>query len=126
MSVATSSQLGYVRVVEIREAEDRNADAIARILCEADDARVLTPEGVRYRQRSRLPRARMIDLVAEVDGTVVATGSAGLNIATTTEGAGWAGVHVDAAHRGRGIGTALGRSPSRPCTRNRRDRKSVV
>lgn len=108
MSVATSSQLGYRRVVEIRAAEDRDAEAVARILCEADDARVLTPEGVVYRQRSRLPRARMIDLVAEIDGAVVATGSAGLNIATTTEGAGWAGVHVDAAHRGQGIASALG------------------
>lgn len=108
MSVATWSQLGYRRRVEIREAEERDAEAFARLLREADDARVLTSEGVVYRQRSRLPRARIIDLVAEIDGTVVAVGSAGLNIATSTEGAGWAGVNVDAAHRGRGIGSALG------------------
>jgi RimJ/RimL family protein N-acetyltransferase len=94
--------------VEIRDAEDHDAEAIARILCAADDARVLTPEGVIYRQRSRLPRARMTDLVAEIDGAVVATGSAGLNTATSTEGTGWAGVYVDAAHRGSGIGTTLG------------------
>lgn len=94
--------------MRIRQAEERDAEAIARILCEADDARVLTPEGVVYRHRSRLPRARMIDLVVEIDGAVVATGNAGLNIATTAEGAGWAGVHVDAAHRGSGIGSALG------------------
>jgi RimJ/RimL family protein N-acetyltransferase len=100
--------LRYVGSIEIRAAEDTDADAVARIMCAADDARVLTPEGILYRQRSRLPRARMIDLVVEIDSAVVATGSAGLNIATTTEGAGWAGVNVDPAHRGRGIGSALG------------------
>jgi len=50
----------------------------------------------------------MIDLVAEIDGVVVATGGAGLNTNTTTEGAAWAFLTVDAGRRREGIGDALG------------------
>ena len=97
-----------VRAVEIRETEDRDAEAVTRLLCAADDSRVTTTEGVLYRRRTRLPRARMIDLVAEIDGVVVACGTAGLDISTTTEGAGWAWVTVDTAHRRQGIARELG------------------
>lgn len=51
----------------------------------------------------------MLELVAEADGAVVAVGNAGLNIWTTTEGASWGFVTVDAAYRRRGIGDELGR-----------------
>jgi RimJ/RimL family protein N-acetyltransferase len=95
--------------VQIRETEDRDADAVTRLLRAADDSRVTTVEGVLYRRRTRLPRARTLDLVAEIDGAVVACGNAGLDISTTTEGAGWAGLTVDPAHRGHGIGLELGR-----------------
>jgi RimJ/RimL family protein N-acetyltransferase len=98
-----------VRVVQIREAEDTDTNAVVRLLGAADDARVTTAEGVLYRRRTEIPRARKLDLVAEVDGAVVAIGSAGLDISTTTEGTAWAGLTVDTPHRRQGIGSELGR-----------------
>jgi RimJ/RimL family protein N-acetyltransferase len=99
----------YARIVQIRETEDRDAEAIARLIKAADDARVTLAEGVLYRRRTRLPRSRMLDVVAEIDGAVVACGTAGLDISTSTEGAGWAFVTVDAAHRRQGIADEIGR-----------------
>jgi RimJ/RimL family protein N-acetyltransferase/N-acetylglutamate synthase-like GNAT family acetyltransferase len=92
----------------IREATDADAEPIARLLLEADDTRVVSAAGVLHRRRTRPERGRMIDLVAEVDGAVAATGVAGLNISTKTEGAGWAFVTVDSGQRRQGIGDALG------------------
>jgi GNAT superfamily N-acetyltransferase len=46
--------------------------------------------------------------VAEIDGSVVATGRAGFDLWTSTEGAAWAFVTVDPGLRRRGIGDALG------------------
>jgi len=94
--------------VLIREATDADVSAVARLLEEADDARVISPAGVLHMRRSRPERMRMLDLVAEIDGTVVATGTAGLNISTTTKGAAWASVTVDSRARRQGIGDALG------------------
>ncbi len=51
---------------------------------------------------------RILELVAELDGVVVADGVAGLNSWTTTEGAAFASVTVDVASRRQGIGEALG------------------
>ena len=95
--------------MRIRETEDRDAEAVARLVRVADDTRVTSVEGVLYRRSMRLPRARMVELVAEIDGVVVALGTAGLDISTTTEGAAWASVTVDTAHRRQGIGSELGR-----------------
>ena len=95
--------------MRIRETEDRDAEAVARLLLEADDSRVVSAGGIRHMRRSVPERAQMIELVAEVDGTVVGTGAAGLDTATSTEGAAWAFVTVDRAHRRRGIGGELGR-----------------
>lgn len=92
----------------IREATEADAPAVARLLLAADDARVLSPAGIVHMRRTRPERGRMLDLVAELDGAVVATGGAGLNIWTTTEGAAWASVTVDSRTRRRGIGDALG------------------
>jgi N-acetylglutamate synthase-like GNAT family acetyltransferase len=94
--------------VRIREATDADVEAIARLILEADDARVASPAGVLHMRRTRPERGRMLDLVAEIDGTVVATGVCGLNISTTTEGAAWAFVTVDSRARRQGIGDALG------------------
>ena len=49
----------------------------------------------------------MLELVAEVDGEVVAVGSSGRDTSTTTKGACWASVNVTAAYRRRGIGSTL-------------------
>jgi RimJ/RimL family protein N-acetyltransferase len=94
--------------MRIREGNDDDAEAVARLLLEADDTRVISAEGVLHRRRTRPERGRMIDLVAEIDDAVVAAGVAGLNISTTTEGAGWAFVTVDSRRRRQGIGGALG------------------
>jgi RimJ/RimL family protein N-acetyltransferase/N-acetylglutamate synthase-like GNAT family acetyltransferase len=92
----------------IREATDADAPAIARLLLEADDSRVLSPAGVLHMRRSRPERMRMLDLVVEIEGTVVATGASGLNISTTAKGSAWASVTVGSRSRGQGIGAALG------------------
>src|SRR5439155_14908637 len=55
----------------------------------------------------RNPREQRFELAAEADGRVVAVGVSGLDISTTVSGASWASVVVTAAHRRRGIGTAL-------------------
>jgi RimJ/RimL family protein N-acetyltransferase/N-acetylglutamate synthase-like GNAT family acetyltransferase len=94
--------------VLIREATDADAPATARLLLEADDARVISPAGILHMRRTRPERGRMVDLVAEVDGAVVAAGAAGLSISTTTEGAAWAFVTVDSRARRQGIGGRLG------------------
>jgi len=98
----------YGRFV-IREAADSDVEAVAGLLRAADDASVVSAEAVLHTRRTRPERTRSLDLVAEADGAVVAAGSAGLNIWTTAEGASWAFVTVDAAHRRRGIGDELGR-----------------
>jgi GNAT superfamily N-acetyltransferase len=98
----------YGRCVLIREATDADVPAIARLLLEADDARVASPAGILHMRRTRPERGRVLDLVAEIDGAVVATGASGLNISTTTEGAAWASVAVDSRTRRHGIGDALG------------------
>jgi RimJ/RimL family protein N-acetyltransferase len=95
-------------VVLIRETTDDDLEAVVALSRAADDTRVVSVEGVRHMRRTRPERTRTLDLVAEVDGAVVALGIAGLNIWTTTEGASWAWVTVDAAHREQGIGGALG------------------
>jgi GNAT superfamily N-acetyltransferase len=94
--------------VLIREATDADVSAIARLLLEADDARVTSPAGILHMRRTRPERGRMLDLVAEINGAVVATGVSGFNISTTTEGAAWAFVTVDSRARRQGIGDALG------------------
>jgi RimJ/RimL family protein N-acetyltransferase/N-acetylglutamate synthase-like GNAT family acetyltransferase len=93
----------------IRESTDADVEAIAALSRAADDARVISAEGLLHMRRTRPERARHLELVAEADGAVVALGASGLNIWTTTEGASWAFVTVDAAHRRRGIGDELGR-----------------
>jgi RimJ/RimL family protein N-acetyltransferase/N-acetylglutamate synthase-like GNAT family acetyltransferase len=93
----------------IRDAEDRDTETVARLLLAADDSRVISPEAMRHMRRTRSEHARTVELVAEIDGAVVGAGTGGLNIWTTTEGASWAFVTVDAGYRRQGIGDELGR-----------------
>jgi RimJ/RimL family protein N-acetyltransferase len=93
----------------IREATDDDANAVARLYLAADDSRVISPEAILHMRRTRPAKARTLELVAEAEGEVVGIGNAGLNVWTTTEGASWAFVTVDAAHRRQGIGDELGR-----------------
>lgn len=92
----------------IRETTDDDLEAVAALNRAADDARVISVEGLRHVRRTRPERARTLDLVAEVDGAVVAFAVAGLNIWTTTEGASWAWVTVEPSMRRQGIGETLG------------------
>jgi GNAT superfamily N-acetyltransferase len=92
----------------IREATDADVSAIAQLQLAADDACVASPAGILHMRRTRPERARMLELVAEIDGAVVAAGASALNISTTTEGAAWAFVTVDSRARRQGIGDELG------------------
>jgi RimJ/RimL family protein N-acetyltransferase/N-acetylglutamate synthase-like GNAT family acetyltransferase len=94
--------------VLIRAATDDDAAAVARLLREADDARITSAATIVHLRSTRPERAHMIDLVAEADGTVVATGAAGLDISTSTPGAAWAFVTVDSRMRRQGVGDAVG------------------
>lgn len=93
----------------IREATDDDANALARLFLAADDSRVISGAAILHMRKTRPERTRTLDLVAEADGAVVATGVAGLNVWTSAQGASWAFVTVDEAHRRRGIGDELGR-----------------
>jgi RimJ/RimL family protein N-acetyltransferase len=93
----------------LREEENRDAEAVTRLLLAADDSHVISAEGLRYRRHTQPERAQAVDLVADVDGEVVATGSARLDVWTTAEGVGWAFVTVGSAHRRQGLGDELGR-----------------
>jgi GNAT superfamily N-acetyltransferase len=93
----------------IREATDDDAPSLARLSLAADDARVISAEAILHMRRTRPERERALELVAEADGTVVGLGKAALDVWTTTQGASWAFVTVDASHRRRGIGDELGR-----------------
>ena len=95
--------------MEIRHAKDTDAEAIARLFIGADDARVVSADGIRHMHRTSPERARRVVLVADADGAVVAVGNAELETSTTTKGAAWAFVTVEAAYRRRGIGDELGR-----------------
>jgi GNAT superfamily N-acetyltransferase len=94
--------------VLIRPWEARDLDAVTALLCAADDSRVISPAGASHSHATRPERARVLELVAELDGVVVGDGIAGLNSWTTTEGASFASVNVDVASRRQGIGDALG------------------
>ncbi len=93
--------------VQIREARDSDAAAVTRLVAEANPNMVITPESWLHRRRTAPERARVLHLVAEVDGEVVARVQAGLNAHTTTAGAAYGGVVVDPSHRRRGIGGLL-------------------
>jgi RimJ/RimL family protein N-acetyltransferase len=94
--------------VRIREAEDRDDEAVAQLLLAADDARVISANGIRHMRRTSPERARLVVRVAAADDAVVAVAMAGLNTSTTTKGAAWAFVTVEAAYRRKGIGDELG------------------
>ncbi len=94
----------------IRPAEDSDLDVVVELYQAADDARVVSTVGLVHVRATRPERAQILELVGELDGTVVAVGVAGLNTETTKAGAAWAFVTVDAASRRQGIGEGLGAS----------------
>src|SRR4051794_16999319 len=91
----------------IRPLGERDAEAATRILCEADDTRVLSPAAWLHRKRHRPEREHAVELGARLAGVLVGVGAGGLNTWTTTRGASWASVTVAASHQRRGIGSLL-------------------
>src|SRR3954471_12023438 len=92
---------------ELRDAGDEDTASVAELAREADDARVVSVEGLQHLRRTRPERARMRDLVAEDGGRIVAAGAAGIDIWAGAE-TGWASVTVTGDRRREGIGAALG------------------
>jgi RimJ/RimL family protein N-acetyltransferase len=93
--------------VELRPAEDTDAEQVAAILCEVDDARVLSAAAWVHRKHAASPEQRVLPIVA-VDGDEIAgIGAAGLDLWTSIAGRGWCTVAVTATRRGQGIGGAL-------------------
>jgi GNAT superfamily N-acetyltransferase len=68
---------------------------------------VATAESVRHRWETMPEAARLLVLLAEVDGEVIGAGRASLNPWTSEEGAASALVMVLPEHRGRGVGASL-------------------
>jgi predicted N-acetyltransferase YhbS len=101
-------QVSNVTTVEIRTAGPDDDEAIAALLLEVDDARVVSAESIRHWTATRPERARSLELVAVDDRGVIGFGGASLNIWTSTANAGQAFVAVTAAGRGAGVGSALG------------------
>jgi len=93
--------------VTFRPLAERDAAAIVGLRREADDTSVMSEQGWLSWWTRQNPREQRLELVAEVEGRVVAVGVAGLDISTTVAGASWASVVVTAAHRRQGIGSAL-------------------
>ena len=94
--------------MEIRVATEADYGALAALLQEADDARVVSEASIRHWAATRPERAQSLELVAVDGGDAVGFGGAALNIWTTTAGAGQAFVVVTASRRGEGLGSQLG------------------
>ncbi len=92
----------------VRPWEVGDLEVVAGLLRAADDSRVVSSAGLLHARQTRPERAKILELVAVLDGAVVANGAAGLNSWTTTEGAAWVSLTVGPAWRCRGIGEALG------------------
>jgi GNAT superfamily N-acetyltransferase len=93
--------------VVLRRAGDDDVPAIVELARAADDARVISAESLRHQRATAPQELRLLELVADDDGRVVATGAAGLD---TYAGpwTGWASLTVAADRRRGGIGSALG------------------
>ncbi len=93
--------------MQIRPAEDADADGVTAILREVDDARVLSAAAWLHNRRTSSARERVLQLVATDGEEVLGTGTCGLNLWTSTPGAAWASVAVTGRRRREGIGSAL-------------------
>ena len=93
--------------MQIREARETDTAAIVRLTADANPNMVMTQESWLHRRRTEPARVRALQLVAEIEGEVVARAQAGLEAHTTAPGAAYGSVVVDPAHRRCGIGSAL-------------------
>ena len=90
----------------IRETHDGDAEACVALLREVMPDAIGNVETWLHRRRTTPARSRLLSLVAEADGEVVARGEAGVNW-FLDDSYGFITVAVTAAHRRRGIGGAI-------------------
>jgi GNAT superfamily N-acetyltransferase len=93
--------------VVVRQAVAGDADAVAEVRRAVYSYKAMSADAVRYMLTVSIPEERFLPLVAEVDGQVVAWGSAGLSVWTSEPGQSEIAVYVHPEHRRRGIGTTL-------------------
>jgi GNAT superfamily N-acetyltransferase len=93
--------------VRIRQAVGDDADAVAAVRRAVYSYKTMSPASTRHMITVAAPEQRFLPLVAESDGTVVAWGSAGLNIWTSEPGQSEVSIYVHPGHRKQGIGTEL-------------------
>ncbi|MFK4086577.1 GNAT family N-acetyltransferase [Kribbella sp. NPDC020789] len=93
--------------VRIRPATGDDAEGVSALRRAVYSYKILSPEAARHMITVSSPAERFLGLVAEVDGDVVAWGSAGLNNWTSEAGQSDLSIYVHPEHRKQGIGSAL-------------------
>lgn len=93
--------------MDLRPAEDTDAEPVAAILREVDDARVLSSAAWLHRTHAASPEQRVLQLVAADGDEIAGIGAAGIDRWTSIPGRGWCNVAVTGTRRGEGIGSAL-------------------
>jgi GNAT superfamily N-acetyltransferase len=93
--------------VVIRPAGGDDADGVAAVRRAVYSYKVMSPAATRHMITSPTPGARFLALVAEVDGELVAWGSASLNTWTSEPGQSGISIYVHPGRRKQGIGSAL-------------------
>ncbi|MEV5965709.1 GNAT family N-acetyltransferase [Kribbella sp. NPDC051952] len=96
-----------MRRVKIRAAVGDDAEGVAAVRRAVYSYKSMSPASARHMITVSAPEERFLPLVAEVDDTVVAWGSAGLNVWTSEPGQSDLSIYVHPQHRKQGIGTAL-------------------
>jgi GNAT superfamily N-acetyltransferase len=91
----------------IRQTDDGDAAACVALLREVAPYAIANERTWLHRRRTTPERTRLLSLVAEVDGRVVARGEAGVNWFLADAAYGFVNVAVTASRRRRGIGSAL-------------------
>lgn len=95
-------------MTSIREADlDRDAPGLTEIARETNPTAVVTPASFAHFERSSPPEARSQRWVAEEDGRIVGTAVAFLQTWVADEASSAIHLAVSAAHRRRGLGSAL-------------------
>jgi GNAT superfamily N-acetyltransferase len=93
--------------VLIRPATPADVPAVAAIVRNENPAWVFSDRGWQHRWEATPERARLLALVAVVNGEIIGQGGASLDVSTSVQGAGGLGLIVVAAARGQGIGSRL-------------------
>src|SRR5690349_11885973 len=93
--------------MDLRPADDTDAEPAAAILREVDDARVMSSAAWLHRTHAASPEQRVLQLVAADGDEIAGIGAAGIDRWTSIPGRGWCNVAVTAKRRGEGIGSAL-------------------